>query len=277
MRANSRSDLYASVAVDGGQAQERSFQQVEDAFASLPQRYRGADEGFSARYRIELEDLGTGWGVELGPDSCVVVPGNCKDADVVIGTDSQTWLQLREGKLSGLDAFRSRRLWARGHMDLAIAFEGFFRLPHGRPPLLRLHQVKAGKARISTLTAGNGVEHVVLIHGLGGTKSSFYETVSGLAPRYTVHAVDLPGFGASSKSSRAPYDYPWFARAVIRLLACFFAIFLTTFFSDPLSAATAKEPPPRAILPACNRAAPVRIRALGHGHVGRSVSGRKAR
>ena len=218
MRANSRSDLYASVAVDGGQAQERSFQQVEDAFASLPQRYRGADEGFSARYRIELEDLGTGWGVELGPDSCVVVPGNCKDADVVIGTDSQTWLQLREGKLSGLDAFRSRRLWARGHMDLAIAFEGFFRLPHGRPPLLRLHQVKAGKAGISTLTAGNGVEHVVLIHGLGGTKSSFYETVSGLAPRYTVHAIDLPGFGASSKSSRAPYDYPWFARAVIRFL-----------------------------------------------------------
>ena len=130
MRANSRSDLYASLAVDGGQAQERSFQQVEDAFASLTQRYRGADEGFSARYRIELEDLGTGWGVELGPDSCVVVPGNCKDADVVIGTDSQTWLQLREGKLSGLDAFRSRRLWARGHMDLAIAFEGFFRLPH---------------------------------------------------------------------------------------------------------------------------------------------------
>jgi pimeloyl-ACP methyl ester carboxylesterase len=52
------------------------------------------------------------------------------------------------------------------------------------------------------------VEHVVLIHGLGGTKSSFYETVSGLAPRYTVHAIDLPGFGASSKSSRAPMTAP---------------------------------------------------------------------
>ena len=78
--------------------------------------------------------------------------------------------------------------------------------------------MKAGKARISTLTAGDGVETVVLIHGLGGTKSSFYETVSALAPRYTVHAIDLPGFGASSKPARAPYDPAWFARAIVRFL-----------------------------------------------------------
>ena len=103
-------------------------------------------------------------------------------------------------------------------MDLAIAFEGFFRLPNGRPPLLRLHEVRAGKARISTLSAGNGVETVILVHGLGGTKSSFYETVSALSKRYTVHAIDLPGFGASSKSARAPYDPAWFARALVRFL-----------------------------------------------------------
>jgi hypothetical protein len=95
--------------------------------SSLPQRYRGADEGFSARYRIELEDLGTGWGVELGPDSCVVVPGNCKDADVVIGTDSQTWLQLR-GQALRPGRLPLPQLWPAA-MDLAIAFEGFFRLP----------------------------------------------------------------------------------------------------------------------------------------------------
>ena len=41
---------------------------------------------------------------------------------------------------------------------------------------------QAGKAKISTLTAGNGVETVVLIHGLGGNKTSFYETVSALTP-----------------------------------------------------------------------------------------------
>ena len=191
---------------------------VEGAFSSLPERYLGGEPGFSASYRIELEDLGMGWGVELDTERCRVLASPSHDADIVIGTDSATWLELREGRLSGLDAFRSRRLWARGNLDLAIAFEGYFRLPSGRPPLLRVHEVPAGKARISTLSAGKGAETAVLIHGLGGTKSSFYETVSALASDYTVHAIDLPGFGASSKPARAPYDAAWFARAVVRFL-----------------------------------------------------------
>src|SRR5262249_41110852 len=97
-------------------------------------------------------------------------------------------------------------------------FEGFFRLPNGRHPLLRIHEVKAGKARISTLTAGDGIETVILIHGLGSNKTSFFESVSALTPRYTVHAIDLPGFGSSSKPMRAPYDAPWFSRAVTRFM-----------------------------------------------------------
>ncbi len=191
---------------------------MEDAFASLPERYLGADPGFSASYRIELDDLGLSWAVELNEMGCEVTASPKSDPDVVIGTDAATWLELREGRLSGLDAFRSRRLWARGNLDLAVAFEGFFRLPNGRPPLLRIHEVKAGKARISTLTAGDGIETVILIHGLGSDKTSFFETVSALTPEYTVHAIDLPGFGSSSKPLRAPYDPAWFSRAVCRFM-----------------------------------------------------------
>jgi pimeloyl-ACP methyl ester carboxylesterase len=198
--------------------EEQRLRRAEGAFASLPDRYLGADRDFSASYRIELEDLGMGWGVELNGDSCEVLSSPSKHAQTVIGTDSETWLQLREGSLSGLDAFRSRRLWARGDLDKAIAFEGFFKLPNGRPPLLRVHEVEAGRGKISTLTAGTGSEHVVLIHGLGGNKSSFFETVSALAPHYTVHAIDLPGFGSSSKFTRAPYDPAWFAGQVTSFL-----------------------------------------------------------
>ncbi|MGH2983357.1 MAG: alpha/beta fold hydrolase [Solirubrobacterales bacterium] len=198
--------------------QAQRLREVEDAFASLPERYLGADPGFQASYRIELDDLGLSWAVELDEERCEVTVSPKCDPDVVIGTDAATWLELREGKLSGLDAFRTRRLWARGNLDLAVAFEGHFKLPNGRPPLLRIHEVKAGKARISTLTAGDGIETVVLIHGLGSDKTSFFETVSALAPEHTVHAIDLPGFGSSSKPLRAPYDAPWFARAVIRFL-----------------------------------------------------------
>lgn len=197
---------------------EHKLRRVEGAFASLPERYLGADPGFEAKYRIELEDLGLSWGVQLDAEGCTVLSKPGRNADTVIGTDSSTWLALREGALSGLDAFRSRRLWARGNLDLAVAFEGFFRLPNGRAPLLRLHEVRAGRERISTLTAGDGQERVVLIHGLGGNKTSFFETVSALAGEYTVHAIDLPGFGSSSKPLRAPYDAPWFAQTLIRFL-----------------------------------------------------------
>lgn len=216
--ANSRSGMYASDGLDGGLAEEHRLRDVEGAFASLPERYLGADEGFAASYQIELEDLGLGWGVELDAERCLVLPTPANNADVVIGTDATTWLELRQGELSGLDAFRSRRLWARGNLDLAIAFEGYFKLPNGRPPLVHLHDVKAGRARISTLTSGRGPETVVLIHGLGGNKTSFFETVSALTPHSKVHAIDLPGFGSSSKPTRAPYDAAWFARSVVRFL-----------------------------------------------------------
>jgi pimeloyl-ACP methyl ester carboxylesterase len=197
---------------------QQRLRAVEDAFASLSERYLGADPGFSASYRIELDDLGLSWAVELDELGCQVTVSPKSDPDVVIGTDAATWLELREGQLSGMDAFRSRRLWARGNLDLAVAFEGFFRLPNGRDPLVRIHKVRAGKAQISTLTAGEGIETVILIHGLGSDKTSFFETVSALTPEYTVHAIDLPGFGSSSKPLRAPYDAAWFARAVIRFM-----------------------------------------------------------
>ena len=218
MSGNNRSGQYSAAAVTQAPPQAQQLRAVEDALASLPERYLGADPGFSASYRIELDDLGLSWGVEMNELACEVSASPKSDPDVVIGTDAATWLELREGRLSGLDAFRSRRLWARGNLDLAVAFEGFFRLPNGRPPLLRIHKVQAGKAQISTLTAGDGIETVILIHGLGSNKTSFFETVSALTPHYTVHAIDLPGFGSSSKPLRAPYDAAWFSRAVIRFM-----------------------------------------------------------
>ena len=218
MSGNNRSGRYAGGALTELSSEGQLLREVDEAFASLHERYLGADSGFHASYRIELDDLGLSWAVELDETRCTVTVSPERDPDVVIGTDAATWLELREGELSGLDAFRSRRLWARGNLDLAVAFEGFFQRPNGRPPLLRIHEVRAGKARISTLTAGDAIETVILIHGLGSNKTSFYETVSALTPEHTVHAIDLPGFGSSSKPLRAPYDAAWFARSVTRFM-----------------------------------------------------------
>ena len=175
-------------------------------------------EGDEATFQIRLGDVGRTWEVLARGDRCDVHPSPTRKPDVVIGTDATTWLGLREGRLSGLDAFSQRRLWVRGDLDLALGFEGLFRLPGDRDPLLRIAEVDdRAWRRSTTLIAGDGPEHVVCLHGLGSNKASFFETVAALAADHTVHAIDLPGFGSSDKPARGRYNAPWFATAVLGL------------------------------------------------------------
>lgn len=194
------------------------MRRVREAFASLPGRYLGAHPGYDATFQIRLGDVGRTWEVRARGERCEVRPSPVREPDVVIGTDAGTWLALREGRLSGLDAFAQRRLYARGDLDLALGFEGLFRLPGNRPPLLRVEEVGIAGATISSLISGAGPEQVVCLHGLGSNKTSFFETTAALAPEHTVHAIDLPGFGSSSKPARAAYNASYFARSLLGYL-----------------------------------------------------------
>ena len=142
------------------------LRRVQEAFATLPERYIGGEEDRDATIQIRLSDLGRCWEVQVTPERCKVNTSPSRKPDVVIGTDAGTWLSLREGRMSGLDAFQQRRLWARGNLDAAVSFEGLFRLPDDRPPLLRIHDVRVRGARISSLTSGSGEQHVILILSL---------------------------------------------------------------------------------------------------------------
>ena len=191
---------------------------VEAGFRSLPERYLGADPGFDATWRIVLGDVGHTWEVRCTEHGARVRKGaTSRPPDVVIGTDAGTWNALRCGELSGIEAFSRRLLYARGNLDRAIAFEGLFRLEDGRRPLLRIHGVQLPGRRVSTLTMGAGPD-VLLLHGLGGAKSSFFDAAAALSRRHTVHALDLPGFGASSKPTIAPYTAHWFADTVLETM-----------------------------------------------------------
>jgi pimeloyl-ACP methyl ester carboxylesterase len=204
--------------VPGQAANARRLALVEQAFRSLPARYLGAPRGFDATYQIRLADIGHTWEVRTDSVAARVRRGASRRApDVVIGTDADTWLELREGNLSGLEAFSARRLYARGNLDLAVGFEGLFRLPGGREPLLRIHDVAVGRTRVSTLTMGSGPD-LLLIHGLGATKTSFFDTAAALSRTYRVHALDLPGFGSSSKPASASYDAAFFADNVLGVM-----------------------------------------------------------
>ncbi|MGI8573228.1 MAG: alpha/beta fold hydrolase [Solirubrobacteraceae bacterium] len=192
--------------------------EVERAFHSLPRRYLGAKPGFDVTYQIRLCDLGHTWEVRCTGHGAVVRKGATRRApDVTISTSADTWMRLRSGEFSGVEAFSRRLLGIRGNLDQAIGFETLFRLPGDRPPLLEIHDVPVGRHRISTLTMGSGPD-VLLLHGLGGTRASMLETAAAMSQRYRVHAPDLPGFGSSRKPAMGLYNARWFAEIMVGLL-----------------------------------------------------------
>jgi pimeloyl-ACP methyl ester carboxylesterase len=198
--------------------QEHSLALVQDGFRTLPERYLGAPKGFDVTYHVRLGDLGHTFEVRCTEHGARVRKGiSARPADVVIGTDAQTWLRLRAGELSAVEAFRERSLYVRGELDNAVRFESLFRLSDGRDPLMLVRDVPIGAPptlRVSTMSLGEGPD-VLLLHGLGAAKSSFFDCAALLAQAgYRVHALDLPGFGGSSKPPTAPYSAPWFAEAV---------------------------------------------------------------
>jgi pimeloyl-ACP methyl ester carboxylesterase len=196
----------------------RRLADVETAFRTLPERFLGADRGFDATYSIRLCDLGHTWEVRCTAHGARVRKGATRrEPDVTISTDAETWLALRQGEMSGIEAFERRRLSVTGNLDYAVGFEGMFRLPGGRPPLLQIHDLPIGRHHISSLTIGHGPD-VLLLHGLGGTRASLFETAAALGQRYRVHAPDLPGFGSSSKPARAPYNARWYAETMLSFM-----------------------------------------------------------
>src|SRR5689334_12094088 len=98
----------------GSSLRDRVLQRVTAAFETLPERYLGAEPGFDASFEIRLGDVGRTWRVRLRESRCEVRHSHSRDPDVVINTDASTWISLREGRLSGLDAFSARRLRVRG-------------------------------------------------------------------------------------------------------------------------------------------------------------------
>jgi pimeloyl-ACP methyl ester carboxylesterase len=211
-----RGGVYAARLVSGERGHADLLAEVDRGFRSLPERYLGAAPGFDATFHVRLGDVGHTWEVRCTTHGARVRKGiTRRRPDVVIGTDARTWQALREGEFSGIEAFSQRRLYATGDLDLAVGVEGMFRLPNGRPPLQRLREVAVSDdVRVSTVTMGEGRD-VILIHGLGATKTSFYFTAAALARAgYRVHAVDLPGFGGSSKPVPGPYSPRWFASTI---------------------------------------------------------------
>jgi pimeloyl-ACP methyl ester carboxylesterase len=170
--------------------------------------------GGAARIRLEVAD--EAWDAVVDGGRLSLGPASGEPA-AVLSADPSTWRAIATDVRAGMSAFARRRLRVRRSLHLGV---GFLAATTGSsaPERLRFDALEIPSAgRISILSAGRG-ETLLCLDGLGGTKASFLPTVAGLADSYRVVAMDLPGFGESSKPIAAPYDASWFARAAFETL-----------------------------------------------------------
>lgn len=164
--------------------------------------------------------------IVVGDDSrdVVVGPAGCRvedpagHFDVEIQTDPATWRAMYAGEVSGVEAFAGGNIEIRGSIDKSLLFEALFDRPDAGGFRYRLERVSLGGRAISALIAGDeDAPPLVLIHGLGASKASWLPIVPALAKTHRVYAIDLPGFGSSSKP-RGKYTAAWLAEHVFRFL-----------------------------------------------------------
>lgn len=166
--------------------------------------------------RIRLEGAGSDpVDVLLDGARATTVETDGQRPDARLSADEETWEAIARDLRGGMEAFRSGRLRIRHDLHLGV---GFLAATSGEEAgRLRFRQISTSCGEISVCEAGAGPP-ALLIHGLGATKASFLPTIAALAPTHRAIAVDLPGFGDSSKPIRAPYHAPYFAQAMCALL-----------------------------------------------------------
>ena len=171
----------------------------------------------TARVRLEVDGSGA-WDAVIrgGDDGGVELAEPEERPGAELRADLATWRAVADDVRGGMQAFQAGRLAVRRDLHLGVGFLAATSGTGGQAGL-RFRDVRTSDGRLSVLQAGSGPP-VVAIHGLGATKASFLPTVAALAPRFTVIAMDLPGFGNSGKPVGAAYDPPFFADAVVALL-----------------------------------------------------------
>lgn len=189
--------------------------EVRASLLRLAERFRAVEAGrLDARFVIDIAGRGPST-VHVAAGRCLVSPGDDARAAARIVTDPRTWLDLVDGRLDGIAAFLAGRLRISGDLNLAARFETLFDPAPGVSRQLSTRMTSTGGVRLESFVAGTGTP-VVLIHGLGANKVSFLPTFDGLSASYQVHAIDLPGFGKSSKPLPAGrrYTMAWMADVV---------------------------------------------------------------
>jgi len=155
------------------------------------------------------------WEVALA-EGRATIGSSASRPHALIAAGAETWGSIVADPHASIDAYLSGRLSVRRNLHVGVGFLAATSGADG-PTRMRFRFVSTRRARLSLVEAGDGPP-ILAVHGLGGTKGSFLPTVVGLSSRFRTIALDLPGFGDSSKPIAAAYDAGFFAAACIELL-----------------------------------------------------------
>jgi pimeloyl-ACP methyl ester carboxylesterase len=156
------------------------------------------------------------WMVRARGRRVFVTRGTKGRADGSVTAPPDTLAEILEGQRSGVEAWLEGKLTVRGNIALAMKLEGLLR-NDGRPARFpKPAFVHAHGIDTFYLDAGEG-PIVLLLHGLGASNASMLPTLYDLARDHRVIALDLPGFGESSKPIRA-YHAGFFAKWLVAVL-----------------------------------------------------------
>lgn len=78
--------------------------------------------------------------------------------------------------------------------------------------------VLSGDKKIAYLDRGVGPQTLLFIHGLGSNLKAWWKNLDTLSQHFRCIALDLPGYGMSSKSDDYPYGMTFFADVVRELM-----------------------------------------------------------
>jgi pimeloyl-ACP methyl ester carboxylesterase len=163
-----------------------------------------SDRSVGRRARIVFDASPTGaWTVDIRDGAATLTEGRATRAAATIVSDAPTLVEVLTGRMAGVEAFLSGRLYPRGNIALALELDDLLNpaTRHPRSPTCR--RVWTGRISTFYLEAGPpGAPPVVLMHGLGATSASFLPTLWDLSRDHHVFAVDIPGFGETTKPLR---------------------------------------------------------------------------
>lgn len=190
---------------------------IRERVRDLPRRFRAdAVDGLTAEWELRIG--AQTFAVSVVDHACFVREGASAAPQAVVMTEPATWLEMDEGAVTGGQAFLERRVTVSGNLDLAVRMQTLFRpfRRAQRPSDLDQIEVVADGVRLSTYVVGRG-DPIVLLHGLGGSKVTWFPILGRLAERFRVIAPDLPGHGESEKP-RTDYTPRFYARVARHLL-----------------------------------------------------------